>query len=736
MCSKCSWLIAVVAALAMGATTAHADNQLRNWEFDEPIAAENWWLWETADFERVEPVPDETMSGDMSLRIVIPDGAAGSLQLIQSYLELVQGETYYISFMARADEPRVISSMLLGRTTHNWAQFWFMGNIELTTEVQTFTYEYTHTGPTVGGTGNFNDDIDIYFNLGDSDVDLNIDRVWIDTEPAPEIVVPVAARKPDPAHMTTDVPIDVILAWTAGEYAATHDVYLGTVFDDVNAASRANPMDVLVSQGQAAATFEPPTPLEFAQTYYWRIDEVNAAPDNTIFKGDVWSFTVEPYVYPIGNIVATASGAGAGAGPENTINGSGLDSADQHSIRATDMWLTTGGAGATWIQYEFDDLYKLYEMWVWNYNVQFEPVLGFGLKDVTVDYSTDGIDWITLGDVEIAQATARADYTANTMVDLSGVAARFVRLTVNGGWGPMGQFGLSEVRFFHLPAKPRDPAPAFGQADVDLDVTLDWRGGREAVSHTVYFSSDRQAVETGAALVDSVSQSRYAVDGLDLGTTYYWKVDEVNEAASPGTWEGDIWSFSTRESFILEDFESYDDEENRIFDTWIDGFFNDTGSTVGYFDAPFAEQSIVNSGGQSMPLEYNNTAAPFYSEAERDLGFADWTTGGADTLVVHFRGNPAATPDQAGNDPDTLYVAVEDTAGRVAVVTHPDSDATVTTQWQPWQIPFSEFAGVDMSSVAIFYIGLGDRDNPAAGGTGLLYIDDIQVGHPVAAPTP
>lgn len=732
MSRNCIWVIAFTVALAIGTPVAQADNQLRNWEFDEPLAAENWWLWQATDFERVEPVADETMSGDMSLRIVIPDGAAGDLQLIQSYLELVQGETYYISFMARADEPREISMMLLARTTHNWAQYWFQGSIQLTPEVQTFTFEYTHTGPTVGGTGNFNDDIDIYFNLDQSDIDLNIDRVWIDTVPPPEIEVPVAARKPDPVPMETDVPIDAILTWTPGEYAATHDVYLGTMFDDVNAAHRANPMDVLVSQGQTSLAYEPPLPLEFGQTYYWRIDEINAPPDSTIYRGDIWSFAVEPFVYPIGNVTATAPGADPGAGPENTINGSGLDSADQHSIAATDMWLTTGGGEPTWIQYEFDALYKLYEMWVWNYNVQFELVLGFGLKDVTVEYSTDGIDWIVLGEVQFAQATARADYTANTTVDLGGVAARFVRLTVSTGWGPLGQFGLSEVRFFHKPAAPRDPTPAVGVTGVDLDVTLDWRGGREAISHTVYFSAERDAVETGAALADTVSASRYALSGLDLGTVYFWKVDEVNEAASPSLWEGDLWSFSTKEFLTLEDFESYDDEDNRIFDTWVDGFLNDTGATVGYFEAPFAEQSIVYAGRQSMPLEYDNTVAPFYSETEWNLGSQDWTTGGADTLIVHFRGNPAATADQAGNDPAPLYVAVEDATGGVAVLTHPDPAATATTQWQEWQIPFADFTSVNLSDVDFLYIGVGDRDNPTADGAGLLYIDDILVGHPLA----
>ena len=40
-------------------------------------------------------------------------------------------------------------------------------------------------------------------------------------------------------------------------------------------------------------------------------------------------------------------------GPENTVNGSGLNAADQHSIELKQMWLSTG-AQPNWIQYEFD----------------------------------------------------------------------------------------------------------------------------------------------------------------------------------------------------------------------------------------------------------------------------------------------------------------------------------------------------------------------------------------------
>ncbi|MEN6423955.1 MAG: LamG domain-containing protein, partial [Phycisphaerales bacterium] len=82
------------------------------------------------------------------------------------------------------------------------------------------------------------------------------------------------AQDPDPENEATDVPRDVVLAWTAAETIATHDVYLGTAFADVNDASRDNAMGTLVSQDQTDAAFDPDGLLEFGRTYYWRIDEV------------------------------------------------------------------------------------------------------------------------------------------------------------------------------------------------------------------------------------------------------------------------------------------------------------------------------------------------------------------------------------------------------------------------------------------------------------------------------
>jgi concanavalin A-like lectin/glucanase superfamily protein len=82
----------------------------------------------------------------------------------------------------------------------------------------------------------------------------------------------------------------------------------------------------------------------------------------------------------------------------------------------------------------------------------------------------------------------------------------------------------------------------------------------------------------------------------------------------------------------------------------------------------------------------------------------------------------------AGNGPETVYMAVEDNSGNVAVVTHPD--AAVRSGWTEWIIPFGDLAGVNLNSVRTMYIGVGDRNNPTSGGAGTIFVDDILVGHP------
>jgi hypothetical protein len=168
------------------------------------------------------------------------------------------------------------------------------------------------------------------------------------------------AHDPNPEDEALDVlRDDVVLSWEPGLFAAEHDVYWGTDFDTVSNATTAS----AAYRGRQPDTMYALERLEFGTTYYWRIDEVNAPPTSTVYKGKVSSFTTEPIGYPIdaANITATASSVMPPSSPQATIDGAGLDANDLHSLELSEMWLSDlAGEQPTWIEYEFDKTYKLH----------------------------------------------------------------------------------------------------------------------------------------------------------------------------------------------------------------------------------------------------------------------------------------------------------------------------------------------------------------------------------------
>ena len=522
------------------------------------------------------------------------------------------------------------------------------------------------------------------------------------------------AANPSPADGHPDAVRQVTLSWDPGKLAVGHDVYLGTVFDDVNNASRSNPRGVLVSEGQDANTYDPVGLLEFSGTYYWRVDEI--AADSTMTKGTVWQFDVEPVGYPIdGNLIqATASSSQGGSGPENTINRSGLDAEREHSTASQDMWQTElGAAGPAWIQYQFDRAYKLHELLVWNYNGDLEYLVGFGFREVTIEYSVDGETWTDLGNFTFTQGTSQLDYAANTTIDLGGALAQYVHLVAISSWGTSGGHGLSEVQFSYIPTWARDPSPASGAAGVGTDVVLTWRAGRDAASHDVYLNEDEQAVVTGTASVDTVTENQYVVSGLDLGVMYSWKINEVNETEPVTSWAGDVWHFTTQDSYVVEDFESYTDDEEAgevIWQTWIDGYgVNDNGSQVGNDQLPYAERGIVYRGRQSMPLAYSNAGSATFSEATRTFDVPqDWTRGGAQVLVLYFYG-------LSDNTTGRLYLKINDTE----VPYEGPASNLAEPSWTQWPI---DLTTRDVSNVTKLSIGVD-----GASASGRLYVDEIRL---------
>jgi hypothetical protein len=357
-----------------------------------------------------------------------------------------------------------------------------------------------------------------------------------------------------------------------------------------------------------------------------------------------------------------------------------------------------------------------------------ESSLGLGCKDVTIEYSVDGNAFTTLGAThEFNQAPGAAGYAANTTIDFSGVVAKYVKLTINSNWkGILEQYGLSEVRFFSIPVHAREPYPIPGATDVSVDVTLDWRAGREAAEHNVYLSANEQAVLDGTAPVNTVTETSFIPSTLDLNTTYYWRVDEVNDAETTTMWQGEVWEFTTSDFIVVDDFESYNEipfgEEgsNLVYNTWIDGYVDPpavrtNGSTMGHTVAyePSMEIATAYDGRQSGPLYYDNTTVGFSEVTANlaDLGVSgDWTKHGIQTLVLWVYG-------ATDNAVQQMYVKV----GSAKVLY--DGDITEPA-WMPCSIDLAGL-GINLSNVTQLTIGL-ERIG-AAGGSGMVLIDAIRL---------
>ena len=258
------------------------------------------------------------------------------------------------------------------------------------------------------------------------------------------------------------------------------------------------------------------------------------------------------------------------------------------------------------------------------------------------------------------------------MTGFAGSTAPF--LIGSEGWGYHWIGGIDDVRLYDHGLSPPeilgimvgeirpiawDPTPAYGAIHQDTWANLSWKPGPLTVSHDVYLGDNFDDVNDGTAETFQGNQATTSLtigfpgfadpDGLIRGKTYYWRIDEVNDTEPNSPWKGDIWSFTIANYLVVDDFEAYNDlnpgdpEANRIFNVWLDGYDDPTnGALIGNDAPPFAEQSIVHRGAQSMPYFYDNSGTANYSEAERTFSPAqDWTRESVKVLSLWFKGYPA-----------------------------------------------------------------------------------------------
>ena len=477
------------------------------------------------------------------------------------------------------------------------------------------------------------------------------------------------AYGPNPADGDLLTDIWTNLSWRTGDFAVSHDVYIGDNFEDVNNGTEStfigNQAGTFLVVGFPGFPF--PDGLVPGTTYYWRIDEVNDTEPNSPWKGEVWSFSIPPRTAYFPN-------------PADGAESVGLD-------------------------------------------VELSWTAGYGAKLHTI-YFGDNFDEVNNAAGGLPQG--KTTYDPGTL-----------ELSKTHYWR-VDEFDIvsthkGDVWSFTTEGGVGSPEPAHGAVDVTQTPVLTWVPGVFAASHQVYFGSDAQAVKNADTSSPEHKGTRdlgsesFEPGQLEWNSTYYWRIDEFNNTNADSPWTGPLWSFTTANFLVVDDFESYNDldpadpDSNRIFNAWIDGYDDPTnGSLVGYETPPFAEQTIVHGGNQSMPLYYDNSVG--YSEATLTLTYPrDWTENGVNKLTIWFRGN-------SDNGFETLYVALNGNA----IVTNDNPDAAQVTTWTKWTIDLQAFAnqGVNLANVNTIAIGFGNKKNPVAGGSGMMYFDDIRLYRP------
>ncbi|MFH1716715.1 MAG: PA14 domain-containing protein [Planctomycetota bacterium] len=443
-------------------------------------------------------------------------------------------------------------------------------------------------------------------------------------------VRPKTAWNPVPSDGAMFVEPDTDLTWDPGVGAGVYYVYFGDNFEDVNNAEGA----AFITE----TTYDP-GPLELGKTYYWRVDGSNF---QTTQRGKVWSFTTtvpgggllgeyfntmdlsgQPVLTRIDPLVDFDYGGGS---PEpGVVNDDGFSVRWRGEVQAAfteayTFYTRTDDGSRLWI-----DEQLIVDKWAWVNRV--------------VDTRSEPIQLVAGERYSVRMEWYNED--GNAEAHLLWESASEPKAVI-------------PAAAFSPPVRAGSPSPSNGAVGVTMVPIFKWSPGVDAASHDVYFGTDEQAVADATKASPQYKGSKtlgdesYDPGKLAWHTTYYWRVDEVNDLKADSPWTGKVWSFTTGDFLVVDDFESYNDIDppdpasNRIFEAWIDGFGTTTnGALVGNDLPPYAEQTIIHGGRQSMPYLYDNNFKT--SETTLTLVYPrDWTEEGVAELSLWFRGYPAS----------------------------------------------------------------------------------------------
>jgi len=512
-------------------------------------------------------------------------------------------------------------------------------------------------------------------------------------------IPPRIAYDPNPPDDTKFVDPNVILSWTTGLGAKLHTVFFGDNFDDVNNATAGLPQGTTTyTPGTLAfdkVYYWRVDEFAIPNTYKGDVWSFRTTPEIPITNPNLmgWWKLDEG----IGAIAIDYSGHGnygtLQGNPQRVdgFEGDGLDLDGTNSVElSTGLIGSDMGSVCMWIKTTQAETGMIF------YGSSGSGGNGFGNEnELHINMMSDGgVEFFIEGEPDgndVHLETSAVNDDAWHHITATWEVNSLANLYVDGGtpvsaahtgndFVLSGQIRLGrpyahqsfysglidDVRVYNYVLSPEEisiimrgdvslawnPKPVNGsKSNINEVRSVSWSPGDFAAQHDVYFGTDKDAVDNAETSTPDIYRGQQGAtsytppEGVEWGQTHYWRIDESNTDGTLS--KGRVWSFTVADHIIVDYFESYNDlepddpESNRIYIAWLDGYDSPTnGSIVGYEDPPFAEQTIVHGGKQSMPLSYDNSVG--YSEAELTLTYPrDWTEEGVGVLSLWFRGNPA-----------------------------------------------------------------------------------------------
>ncbi len=318
------------------------------------------------------------------------------------------------------------------------------------------------------------------------------------------------ATNPYPTDYGANAPVDVVLSWTPGATAVSHDGYIGTT----------SPPDFLGNTTENVFDTAEIGGLEPETIYYWQLDAIEA--DGTRHVGEIWRFKT----------------AGPGPGTRGLYH-KGMNFEELVLVR------TDPQIDFDWLEGEPDpavgvDSFSVY--WVADLVPAFSDTYTLSTE------TDDGVQVWLDGELIIDNWTDHGStWDQSQPIELVAGQSYFLEMSYyeNGGGAVARLHWESPTRSrravdaLQLPKKALDPDPADGATIEATEAVFSWTAGYGAALHDVYLGTDPDALEFHGTR----SEPMIPIEGFVRGTTYYWQIVEV-EADETTIHEGPVWSFT------------------------------------------------------------------------------------------------------------------------------------------------------------------------------------------------